>query len=44
MSTTFVENVTLTVINCGECGATYAINERFAKNAPRGEKLDLPLL
>jgi hypothetical protein len=26
---TFIEAVTLTQINCGECGGTYAINERF---------------
>lgn len=26
---TYTEEVTLTVINCGKCAATYAINERF---------------
>lgn len=27
--TTFTEIISLTQINCGECGGTYAINERY---------------
>lgn len=29
MTQTIIKNVTLTVIDCGECGGTYAINERY---------------
>lgn len=29
MSTTFVESITLSPINCGECGGTYSINEMY---------------
>lgn len=29
MSATFTEVITLRQINCGSCGGTYAINERF---------------
>lgn len=29
MSQTLTFNVSLTTINCGECGGTYAINERY---------------
>lgn len=29
MATTFVANTTLATINCGECGGTYAIQERY---------------
>lgn len=31
MTTTFTESVTLTTIDCGECGGTYAINERYRR-------------
>lgn len=29
--TTITEQITLAVINCGECGGTYAINERYRR-------------
>lgn len=29
--TTFTESISLTSIDCGECGGTYAINERYRK-------------
>ncbi len=31
MSTTFTASVELTTIECGKCGGTYAINERYRK-------------
>lgn len=37
MSTTFIESITLAKIECGMCGAAYAINERFrAKKEQEG--------
>ena len=39
MSTTITELVQLTTIDCGQCGATYAINERYRRQCEEEGKI-----
>lgn len=34
---TFIESVTLEAIDCGSCGATFALNAKFLENARRSK-------